>query len=155
MLHWAEVKRLIARLMGPYLAAIGFQNPGRASRRFRPTFVDVIWFECRRQGCFQLEFACGVRDFLPNNPAPWDCPFRTMPAYSFGWDEVDWHFRAAAAEQAAMLEDLAPRVVEAASLWFGYFTTVESAVHALNGNEWSGPRHVCALCREVLRMSKL
>jgi hypothetical protein len=108
--------------------------------RFRPTFVDVVWFECRRPNCFRLEFACGIRTFLPNNPAPWNCPFRIEPLSSLGWDVVDWHFCESEMEQVAVLENLTPRVVTAAAAWFAHFTTIQSAICALESN--AGPQRV-------------
>ena len=145
MLEWAEVRPLIARIVGPHLTNLGFHNPGRAMWRFRPVFVDVVGFECRRLGLFQLEFGCGLRRFLPNNPAPWECPFRTQPAHSFGWGGAGWSFCDSEAAQVRVLQELAPRVVAAAQVWFGQFVTVAGAIAALEQNEFSGPRNV-ALC---------
>ncbi|MFO0966954.1 MAG: hypothetical protein U0793_15380 [Gemmataceae bacterium] len=102
---WADTKRLIAQIVGPRLAALGFVNPGRAMWRFRPAFVDVVWFECRRSWRFQLEFACGLRGWLPNNPAPWDCPFRVSPAHTFGWPDGWWAFQGRRCQACRLLPE--------------------------------------------------
>lgn len=147
MLRWNDVRRQLTRVVGPRLSALGFQNPGRAMWRYRPSFVDVIWFDARRNGCFQLEFGCGIRQFVQNHPAPWNCQFRTQPAYSFSWGNVAWPFQNSDVEQAGFLEAMAPGIVQAAETWFAHFITVDSAITALVANQWSGPQNVadCAL----------
>ncbi|WP_437275474.1 hypothetical protein WME90_30055 [Sorangium sp. So ce375] len=141
-LSWAEVKRLISRIVGPRLADLGFNNPGRAMWRFRPYFVDVVWFRCHRAGIFHVEFGCGLRRAVRNNPAPRDCQFRTQPGHSFGWEETFWSFRPSESEQVEVLRLLAPRVAAAAARWFSHFDTIDSAISALENNQWSGPRNV-------------
>ncbi|WP_159397911.1 hypothetical protein [Sorangium cellulosum] len=145
MVSWAEVKRLISRIVGPRLAELGFNNPGRAMWRFRPYFVDVVWFRCPRAGIFQVEFGCGLRRAVPNNPAPWDCQFRTQPGHSFNWEDTFWSFRRSESEQVEVLRLLAARVAAAAERWFSHFNTIDSAISALENNQRSGPQNV-ALC---------
>lgn len=145
MLSWPEVKRLISQIVGPRLADLGFNNPGRAMWRVRPYFVDVVWFHCPRAGIFQVEFGCGLRNAVRNNPAPRHCQFRTQPARSFNWEDSPWSFRLSESEQVEVLRLLAPRVVAAAKRWFAHFDTIDSAIRALESNPRSGPRNV-AFC---------
>ncbi|WP_437592306.1 hypothetical protein [Sorangium sp. So ce1000] len=139
------MKGLITRIVGPRLADLGFNNPGRAMWRFRPHFVDVVWFRCPRAGVFQVEFGCGLRRAVRNNPAPWHCQFSTRPRQSFNWEDTPWSFRRSESEQVEVLRLLAPRVAAAAKRWFSHFDTIDSAISALESNQWSGPRNV-ALC---------
>lgn len=142
MLRWNDVRRQITRVVGPRLSELGFQNPGRAMWRYRPSFVDVVAFESRRQGCFQLAFGCGLRRFVRNHPTPWHCQFSTNPAYAFRWGDVRWDFCNSEADQSEFLKELTPRIVHAAEIWFEHFATVDSAINSLLENQWSGPQNV-------------
>jgi hypothetical protein len=138
---WKDSKRLIARIIGPRLAQLGFVNPGRRMWRYRPAFVDVVFFECRRAGSFTVWFGCGLRDRVPINPEPCECAFEVSPANVFPWPPEWLRIRPPALAEA-VFEEMAPRVVEAAEQWFGQLSTPQAAIRALLANERHTPRHV-------------
>src|SRR5690349_6266562 len=109
MLRWADVRRLVAPDIGVPFLRLGFKNPGRMMWRVRPPFVDVVSFRSDKYGqSLAIELGCGLRRFIQNNPAPWECQFRVHPVRQLGWDRDVLDFHDSVPAQHAAFVELTP-----------------------------------------------
>lgn len=133
MLRWNDVRRLIVRHVAPAVCSLGFMQPGRTMRRWRPDFVDVIDFRCGKwNDCFQVTFGCELLRNVRTNPKPWNCSFYVQPTDV--WPERLLQFKDTTEDQVLALEALSPMFAAEAARWFGLLPTLQAARSAADRN---------------------